>query len=173
MRWPAGIANPGRRVEDLISLADFAPTFLDLAGIETDRYFTGASLSPFLRDEEPESWREEICTQCNGVENYFTQRSIMTKDFKYVYNGFDYDELYDLRIDPHEMVNVQADPNYADIKRDLIQRLWRFAYQEQDTLGSSGLYIMISTAAYGPMEGLRGMEGETPLPARGPASGRP
>ncbi len=173
IRWPAGIANPGRRVEDLVSLADFAPTFLDLAGIETDRYFTGTSLSPFLRNEQPESWREEICTQCNGVENYFTQRAIMTKDFKYVYNGFDYDELYDLRSDPHEMMNLQADPAYADIKRDLVQRMWRFAYQEQDTLGSSGLYIMISTAAYGPMEGLRSMEGENPPPARGPAAGRP
>jgi len=173
VRWPAGIANPGRRVEELISLADFAPTFLDLAGIETDRYFTGSSLLPFLRDEKPDSWREEVCTQCNGVENYFTQRTITTKDFKYVYNGFDYDELYDLRIDPHEMRNVQADPAYADIKRDLVQRMWRFAYQEQDTLGSSGLYIMISTAAYGPMEGLRGVEGENPPPARGPASGRP
>lgn len=173
IRWPAGITNPGRRVDEFVSLADFAPTYLELAGVETDRYFTGASLAPFLRDEKPESWREAICTQCNGVENYFTQRSIMTKEFKYVYNGFDYDELYDLRNDPHEMVNLQADPAYEDIKRDLTQRMWRFAYQEQDTLGSSGHYIMISTAAYGPLEGLRDEMGESPPPARGEAAGRP
>ncbi|MFQ5808685.1 MAG: sulfatase/phosphatase domain-containing protein, partial [Armatimonadota bacterium] len=155
VRWPAGIADPGRRVDEFVSLADFAPTFLELAEVETDRYFTGASLAPFLRGETPASWRQEICTQCNGVENYFTQRTITTEEFKYVYNGFDYDELYDLRNDPDEMTNLQADPAYADIKRGLIRRMWQFAYQECDNLGPSGQYIMISTAAHGPMEAFR------------------
>lgn len=79
----------------------------------------------------------------------------MTKDFKYVCNAFDYDELYDLRNDPHEMRNLQADPAYDDVKRDLLRRMWRFAHQEQDPLGSSGQYIMIATAPYGPMEAFR------------------
>jgi arylsulfatase A-like enzyme len=30
-RWPAGIKNPGRKVSDYISFADFAPTFLEVA----------------------------------------------------------------------------------------------------------------------------------------------
>ena len=160
VRWPAGIADPGRRVDELVSLADFAPTFLELAGLQPDRYFTGASLAPFLRSESPDSWRQEICTQCNGVENYFTQRSIMTTDFKCVFNGFDYDELYDLHNDPHEMKNLQADPAYEDITRDLARRMWRFAHRELDTLGSSGQYIMIATASYGPLEAFRDDAGD-------------
>ena len=32
-RWPAGIKNPGRKVTDYISFADFAPTFLEVAGV--------------------------------------------------------------------------------------------------------------------------------------------
>ncbi|MBE0654229.1 MAG: sulfatase [Bacteroidales bacterium] len=32
--WPAGIKNPGRKIEDYISFIDFAPTFLELAGVE-------------------------------------------------------------------------------------------------------------------------------------------
>ncbi len=33
-RWPAGIKNPGRKVSDYISFADFAPTFLEVAGVK-------------------------------------------------------------------------------------------------------------------------------------------
>jgi arylsulfatase A-like enzyme len=31
--WPNGIANPGRTVDDVVSFIDFAPTFVELAGL--------------------------------------------------------------------------------------------------------------------------------------------
>ena len=34
MRWPAGIRKPGRRVAEYVSFIDFAPTFLELAGVD-------------------------------------------------------------------------------------------------------------------------------------------
>lgn len=34
MMWPAGLATPGRSVETFVSLADLAPTYLELAGID-------------------------------------------------------------------------------------------------------------------------------------------
>ncbi len=33
IRWPAGIKQPGRKVTDYVSFADFAPTFLEVAGV--------------------------------------------------------------------------------------------------------------------------------------------
>lgn len=33
IRWPAGIESPGRVVDDYVSFIDFAPTFLEVAGI--------------------------------------------------------------------------------------------------------------------------------------------
>jgi arylsulfatase A-like enzyme len=153
VRWPNGVANPGRRVSEFVSLADIAPTFLEVAGIETDRVFSGASLVPFLEDEQPAEWRDAIFTQCNGVELYFTQRSVMTKEYKYVFNGFDFDELYDLRSDPHEMTNVADDPAYADVKHDLVRRLWKFAYEEEDT--ATNAYITVGLVPYGPAEAFR------------------
>jgi len=155
VRWPKGIRNPGRRVDALVSLADFAPTFLDLAGIETERYMTGRALTPFLADAPPADWRQEICMQCEGTENLFTQRQILTKQHKYVYNGFGRDELYDLTMDPHEMVNLIDNPRYAEILRDLVGRMWRFAYLEQDRLGATQ-YIMVNTAPWGPKEAFAG-----------------
>lgn len=153
IRWPAGVCNPGRRVDNFVSLADFAPTFIELAGLKQDRHFAGVSLLPFLRDETPPTWRDAIHTQCNGVELYYTQRSAMTRDFKYVFNGFDQDELYDLRVDPHEMRNLSDDPAYAEVKRELVGRMWRFAYEEDDT--AINPYITVGLAPYGPAEAFR------------------
>ncbi len=153
MRWPAGIRHPGRRVDELVSLADFAPTFLELADVPADRYFTGASLAPFLRDETPVEWREALFTQCNGVELYFTQRSVLTREWRYTFNGFDWDELYDLRSDPHEMRNLARDPKYRDVVREMCRRMWRFALAEEDT--AINQYITVSLAPFGPAEAFR------------------
>ena len=54
MRWPAGIVDPGRRVEALVSAIDFAPTVLDLESVDGVaggmQPMTGASLADLLRD---------------------------------------------------------------------------------------------------------------------------
>jgi arylsulfatase A-like enzyme len=153
IRWPAGIKNPGRAVDAFVSEADFAPTLLDVADIQSERYFTGMSLLPFLKEQTPDQWRTAIHTQCNGVELYYTQRSVMTRDYKYVFNGFDSDELYDLRVDPDEMQNLVDNPEYESIKRKLCAQMWRFAYQEDDT--AINPYITVSLAPYGPAEAFR------------------
>lgn len=148
VRWKNGIKDPGRRVDSFVSLADFAPTFLDLAGVKTDRYFSGRSITPFLSGNTPADWRDEMHFQCNGVELYYTQRAVKTKQYKYTFNGFDYDELYDLAKDPHEMVNVADDAAYTDIKRDICKRMWKFGKQEND--GATNPYITVGLAPYGP-----------------------
>ncbi len=148
LRWPAGLRRPGRRESSFVSLADFGPTFLDLAGVQTDQHFAGRSLTPFIRDETPADWRDAIFTQCNGVEIYAMQRSIMTKRHKLVYNAFDQDELYDLTQDPDEMVNRQADPGLANEKRELYRQLWRFAHEQGDVPPNA--YITLAMAPHGP-----------------------
>jgi arylsulfatase A-like enzyme len=153
IRWPKTVRNAGSQVGAFVSEADFAPTFLDAAGIHPERTFTGASLMPFLRGETPPNWRDAIHTQCNGVELYYTQRSVMTQDFKYTFNGFDLDELYDLRVDPHEMHNLASNPAYECQKRRMVQRMWTFAHDEDDS--AINPYITVSLAPYGPAEAFR------------------
>jgi N-sulfoglucosamine sulfohydrolase len=52
MMWPKGIKEPGRVMEEFISFTDFAPTFLDLAGITFEesgmQEMEGTSLGPLL-----------------------------------------------------------------------------------------------------------------------------
>ncbi len=113
----------------------------------------GRSLMPFLKGKQPDDWRDATYTQCNGVEVYASQRSVTTREFKLVYNAFDRDELYDLRNDPHELVNLEAHPDYQTIKRELYGKLWRFAWEQQDT--QINPYITIALAPYGPAEAFR------------------
>jgi len=77
----------------------------------------------------------------------------MTKRYKYVFNGFDEDELYDLAKDPHEMRNLAADPSYEPVKREMCGRLWRLCYKEQDRTPCS--YITVGLAPYGPADAFR------------------
>lgn len=150
VRWPAGLANPGRDEDALVSLADFAPTFLQAAGVETRRPFTGMSLMPFLRDEPPAQWRTELYTQTNGNELYGIQRAVFDKKWKFVYNGFDYEELYDLESDPHETRNLYGSGEYEDVVRRMSAKLWRFAADHEETCINP--YIMVGLAPYGPAQ---------------------
>jgi arylsulfatase A-like enzyme len=149
MRWPSGIANPGRQEGAFVSLADIAPTLLEVVGLQADSDLAGISLLPWMRDSNPGKWRDAVFTQFNGVELYYTQRSVTTRDFKLTFNGFDFDELYDLRIDPHDMVNQADNPDFAAIKKDMYQRLWQFAYQTDDHFAQNP-YITVALAEYGP-----------------------
>ena len=68
--------------------------------------------------------------------------------WKYVYNGFDFDELYDLQHDPGELCNLAADPRYAGVIREMSMALWAFAYENHDV--NVNPYIMTALAPYGP-----------------------
>jgi N-sulfoglucosamine sulfohydrolase len=54
--WPRGIKNPGRVVDDFVSFIDFAPTFLELAGVEPEesgmQEMAGRSLTEIFRSDQ-------------------------------------------------------------------------------------------------------------------------
>ena len=143
-----------RTVKEKISLLDYAPTFLELAGIRVERQMSGWSLVPYLQGEKPEKVREEIYTQSNGNESYGIQRSIFTDQYHFVFNDFDYDELYDLAKDPDCMKNVADEPEYEDVVREMYQKLWKFMYEHKDIMGDD--YVTTALAQYGP--GIIGMK---------------
>lgn len=147
----SAVSGPGIKsgiCRELISLADFAPTILELAGYESDIEFTGKSLVPFLKGETPNGWRTEIFTQTNGNEIYGIQRAVWNKNYKYVFNAFDYDELYDLENDPYELKNIINDKSKKEVVKEMCKKMWQFAYETKDAATCS--YITISLAPYGP-----------------------
>ena len=48
VRWPKHVNNPGRTVEDFVSLTDLAPTFLEASGVAPPAEMTGRSLMNVL-----------------------------------------------------------------------------------------------------------------------------
>ena len=135
-------------VNELVSITDFAPTILELAGLEPEADSMGRSLLPFVRGEQPDSWRTEHFTQTNGNELYGIQRAVWNKKWKYVFNGFDYDELYDLEKDPGELVNLIERKELQPVVRQMCKKLWQFARDTGDNCTCA--YIMVSLAPYGP-----------------------
>ncbi|MBA4148044.1 MAG: sulfatase [Verrucomicrobia bacterium] len=94
IRW--GGAKGGRVVDDLISLTDLAPTFLELGGVEIPRVMTGRSLLPILQSTKKgrvERNRDAVFIgRERHVENArdgmlpYPQRAIRTDDFLYIIN---------------------------------------------------------------------------------------
>ena len=151
VRWPEGIEGPGREVDEFITLADFHSTFLDLAGMEPIPTH-GASFAPFFKSTDVEGWADEYYNQMGSVELWYTQRFVQTKYGKYVFNGFDFDELYDLANDPLEMENVIDDPVYEDLRTDMLKRLWKQARRTNDLIAIR--YHTCAIAPFGPIVGL-------------------
>lgn len=129
-------------------ITDVAPTLLELCGIPANRRMQGQSLAAILRGTGAPAPRPYRFTQTNGNEIYGIQRSVFSDRWKYVYNSFDEDELYDLQNDPLEMRNLAAEPGHEEIIRTLCREMWRFARENRDTIVNP--YIMTALAPYGP-----------------------
>ena len=52
IHWPAGIAKPGRVVDDFVGHIDLAPTWLEAAGITPPAEMDGRSLLPLLKSDQ-------------------------------------------------------------------------------------------------------------------------
>lgn len=64
MMWPSGIKNPGRTADEYVSFVDFAPTFLELAGINWKKSgmasSPGKSLTDIFKDDKQKKDRSYI-----------------------------------------------------------------------------------------------------------------
>lgn len=114
-----------------VSLVDVMPTFLDAAGVAQQVNTDGTSLLKFLNEGEVQA-RKLILAEFNGYEStLLTMRMIRNKQWKYIYNPFDIDELYDEESDPGELRNVAALPAFEHVLRRMRQLMF-------ETLQSAG-----------------------------------
>jgi arylsulfatase A-like enzyme len=94
IRW--GGAKSGRVVDDLVTLPDLAPTFLELAEVEVPKTMTGRSLVNVLKSEKSGQvdparnavfiGRERHVENARADFMPYPQRAIRTKDFLYIIN---------------------------------------------------------------------------------------
>lgn len=132
VRWP-GVVEPGSVCEDPVHLHDLAATFLEMGGLEVPKSFHSRSLVPLLEGEDPEERPDSVFAQYHGDEfGLYTQRMVRTRGYKYVYNGPDIDELYDLEGDPAELQNLIDHPGYADVREAMRERLVDWMNRTED-----------------------------------------
>ncbi len=129
--------KPGQ-VTDLFALnADFAPTFLDLAGLPVPADMQGKSLVPLLRGESPNDWRDSIYYRYYhdpGHHNTRAHYGVRTATHKLIhYWKKDAWELYDLVKDPTEQKNLIDDPAQAATLATLKAEITRLQAQLGDT----------------------------------------
>ncbi|MFS0726660.1 sulfatase-like hydrolase/transferase [Paenibacillus sp. 1P07SE] len=124
IRWPQRI-QPGSVCDAFVyNLLDLPPTLLEAASLPVPEWFHGRTLMPILAGQAVSDWREEAVSTYNGQQfGLYSQRMLRTREWKYVWNLTDIDELYDLRNDPEELRNRIADPACEAVVADLRQRL--------------------------------------------------
>ena len=111
---PDGLKRRGR-VDELVQNIDFAPTFIELAGLEVPDEVQGVSLLPILRGDSLTDWRGSLYYHFyeypaeHAVKRHYGVRTDRYKLIHF-YNDIDAWELYDLQNDPHEMHNIYDDP---------------------------------------------------------------
>lgn len=149
MRYPREIPA-GSVVDAMVTNVDFAPTFLDYAGQPPADRMQGASFRGIAAGEEPPAdwptamyYRYWMHLAQHHVPAHY---GIRTARYKLIYyygealgttESIDEPtpsewELFDLEKDPMEMHNVYAEPEYADVVRELTDELYRLKAQYGD-----------------------------------------
>ncbi len=149
VRYPPEI-KPGTVNDDIVLNNDFAPLFLDYAGVDVLPEMQGRSFRPVLAGNTPEDWQTSMYYRYwmhlahHGVPAHY---GVRTKRYKLIYyygeplgksGAVDEPtepewELFDLANDPYEMNNVYDDAAYADAVRELRAELYRLKEEVGDT----------------------------------------
>ena len=137
MRLPKGFDRKGD-ITEMVQNIDYAPTFLELAGVKVPEDIQGESLLPLLKGKKPASWRKSLYYHFyeypaeHMVKRHY---GVRTDPYKLIhfYNDIDAWELYDLEKDPAEMHNVINDPAYSEVLADMQAELKKLQIQYNDT----------------------------------------
>lgn len=140
IKWP-GVVQSGSISTKMVQNLDFAPTFLEAAGIDIPTDMQGESMMPILTNNDA-TWNREAAYyhyyEYPAVHMVKRHYGIVTEKYKLVHFYYDVDEweLYDRLKDPRELNNVYEDPTYAEVRVDLHQRLeaLRERYGDSDAL---------------------------------------
>ena len=135
IRWPAKI-RPGSVNEKMILNVDFAPTFLQAAGLKVPADMQGRGILPILQGRPTAKWREAIYYRYYhpGHHNVAAHYGVRTRTHKLIFfHGLKQWELYDLVRDPREMRNEYDNPAYAATVSRLKRQLEQLKKELKDT----------------------------------------
>lgn len=133
---PAGVTS-----DNMVLNVDFAPTFLEYAGLQPTKRMQGVSARAVLNGEPPGEWRSSMYYRyfmhTDPSHNVYAHYGVRTDRYKLIYY---YEtepdppewELFDLETDPYEMTNVYDAPQYQEVVRELKVELHRLRVEVGD-----------------------------------------
>lgn len=124
LKLPKGMERKRAVVDDLIISTDLGGALLELAGLEAPGAFAGNDIVRALDRVAPQADEHvffEHYAAWYGIHPFY---GVRTTTMKYVrwYGKEDFEELYDLAVDPDELRNVVKDPAYRDRHAELSKR---------------------------------------------------
>lgn len=149
IRYPREI-KPGQTSESMVTNNDFAPTWLDYAGLDVPDEMQGVSARQVWAGEEPDGWQQSIYYRywmhLDSSHHVWSHYGVRTHDYKLIYyygealgmKGAKDEqrgpawELFDLKKDPNELVSVYDDPAYAEVRAELTAELDRLQKRFED-----------------------------------------
>ncbi len=144
IKYPKEI-KAGTNIDNLVQNLDFAPTFLDYAGVDISKDIQGESFRNIVNGKT-NKWRDAIYYsyyEFPGEHHVKRHYGIRTNRYKLIHFYYDMDEweLFDLEKDPSEMNNVYQDPSYNSVKKEMHKKLTeiRIKYKDSDTLDKENL----------------------------------
>ncbi len=120
---------------------DLIPTLCDYAGIAAPADLAGRSLRPLVAGEAEVPWRDAVFSETVGG------RMVRSADWKYMLycQGENAEEqLFDMRTDPDETVNLAGDPAGRDVLAAHRGRLAQYVERENDAKGRQYLACLPS-----------------------------
>ena len=120
IRWP-GKVKPDSKPTSLIQNIDYAPTFLEVAGVEIPEEIQGVSIAPTFKDPT-HSLRDSIYYAYYEVGEHAVPQhfGVRTQHQKLFYLPATNEwQMFDLAKDPMEMVNIYGQPAVASVQKAL------------------------------------------------------
>ena len=144
MRYPKEI-KAGTKIDKLVQNLDFAPTFLDYAGVTVPAEMQGLSFRKLVSGRSS-GWRDAVYyTYYEFPSVHMVKRhyGVATDRYKLMHFYYDIDEweMYDLQTDPSEMKNIYNNPEYKEVREMLHKRLedLRKQYGDSDEMNDKFL----------------------------------
>ncbi|MEO5740494.1 MAG: sulfatase [Vicinamibacterales bacterium] len=135
VRWPARI-KPGTKSDALALNIDFAPTFLEVAGLSMSAEMQGRSLLAAVGGRTPSDWRTSMYYRYYhdpGDHNTRAHYGVRTRTHKLIYFWKkDQWELFDLVNDPYELHNLYGEPGQEVLTASLKKELARLKREVRD-----------------------------------------
>ncbi|MCW3840432.1 sulfatase-like hydrolase/transferase [Micromonospora yasonensis] len=124
--------EPGGVVRtEFVSLLDCTATILELAGLDPKSAVDSRSLLPLVGGGEAR-WEEDLVCEFHGHHFPYAQRMLRTDRYKLVVNPDSVNELYDLQLDPDELLNIYEHPEMAEIRTRMMHRLYQLLQERGD-----------------------------------------